>query len=106
MPHDPIDGSEIKKRRLRILSALFGARERLRNRVKTDGYGHYAYFEAGDRKIEFALFEYERQRRRPLTDEEKYDSLYQHSKWRQIKEPTGQLVFRIKTHIGIGGKAE
>ncbi len=106
MPHDPIDGSEIQKRGLRILSALFGAWERLGHRVKTDGYGHRAYFEADDRKIEFALFEYERQRRRPLTDEEKYDPLYQHSKWRQIKEPTGQLVFRIKTQIGIGGKTE
>lgn len=101
MRHDPIDGTAVKKRRLRIMSALFFEWERLGHRVKTDGYSsHVPYLEIGKRKIEFTLFEYERQRRRPLTDTEKYDSLYQHNKWRQVKEPTGELVFRVKTHLG------
>jgi hypothetical protein len=107
MPHDPIDGTEVQKRRLRILSALFAEWERLGHRVKSEGYSyHHAYLEIEGRKIEFALFEYERQRRRPLTQEEKYDSLYQHNKWRQVKEPTGQLVFRIKSHVGTGARID
>ena len=105
--HDPIDGTGVKKRRLRILSALFGAWERLGHRVKTEGYSHHhTYLEIDGRKIEFVLFEYERQRRRPLTEEEKRDFVYQHRKWRQIKEPTGQLVFRVKSHIGMGAQTE
>ncbi len=107
MPHDPIDGAEIKKRRLGILSALFAEWGRLGHRVKTEGYGyHHAYLEIEGRKIEFVLFEYERQRRRPLTEKEKFDPFYQHNKWRQIKEPTGQLVFRVKSHIGVGARTE
>ncbi len=92
--------NSIEKRRLRILSSLFKAWELLGHSLTyPDHYRYRVNFSFGSEQIEFRCEEYLRQFRRPLTLDEKVDPLYQHQKWRQIKEPTGTLIFEIKSHI-------
>src|SRR5262245_24827535 len=47
--------------------------------------------------VEFDLYERQKQVRRALTDEERAKSWNQDAKWSQTMEPTGQLVFKIKS---------
>ena len=47
--------------------------------------------------VNFELSERIKQYRRPLTPEERAESMYASQKFRQIREPTGELVFDIKS---------
>ncbi len=105
--HEAIDGSLVGKRRLLVLSTLLNEWERLGYKVEGEGYGsRQIILRFRDERIELQCFEYMRQLRRPLTDEEKKESWNQDRRWRQTKESTGQLIARAKVHVGHGVKTE
>lgn len=105
--HDPwfrdwyaaIDKTDLDKRRLRILSALFKALEaRGYKLINSEPRRHDVAIGLGDEKLEVKLEERVRQVRRPLTEGEKKNRGYgpAEKKWTQEKVPTGQLVLTIK----------
>jgi hypothetical protein len=60
------------------------------------------YVRHGSDEIQFELGERIRQYRRELTEEEKADRWHANQKWTQVREPTGELRFRIKSYMPKG----
>lgn len=101
--------STIEKRRLRILTALFKALEKRGFKLLTEHGSIYSVFaQKGDERIEFGLSERQRQRRVMLTKEEMRDPFVLASgrRWKQVREATGELVFRIRSFLGRGAQSE
>jgi hypothetical protein len=101
-PHKPIDKTDLDKRRLRILSALFKVIEGRGYKLVVDDnrYRQLVEIAAGDEKLAINVHERVRQVRRYFSDEEKAKRGYLSTgqKWTQEKVPTGELV------LTIGGK--
>lgn len=90
----------LEKRRLRILSTLFKELEKRGYKMTLETTNIYAVCACqGDEKIEFGLTERQQQRRVELTKEERRDPLNIRSgrTCKQVREATGELVFRIRT---------
>ena len=97
--HKPIDRTDLDKRRLRVLSALYKALEaRGYKLVVGESYVRDVQVAHGDEKLELHLNERIRQVRRQLTEEEKAERRYLSTdqKWTQEKVPTGELILKIK----------
>lgn len=95
----PIDNTDLDKRRLRILSALFKALEARGYKLNAgESYRRAVQIGIGHEKLEVTLEEPIRQVRRSLTDEEKgwYGYSVASQKWTQEKVPTGELILKIK----------
>lgn len=95
---DPGEFSESDHRRHRILDALFKALDKQGGRAKGEHKGLLCVAIQGE-QIEFQLYEKQRQVRRPLTDREGSLRSRDEKGWRQELEPTGRLIFKIKTHL-------
>ena len=88
----------IEKRRLRILSTLFKVLEKRGFKPTVEARHLYEVsVYQGQEKIEFTLRERERQRRVELTKEQKKDPYNLGRTWKQVREATGELVFRIRS---------
>ena len=95
----PIDGTDLDKRRLRILSALYKALEvRGYKLVVSGSYIQNVQIEHRNEKLELHLSERIRQVRRQLTDKEKVERRYLSTgqRWTQERVPTGELLLKIK----------
>lgn len=97
--HKPIDKTDLDKRRLRILSALFKALEERGYKLIVDS-SHYArevQIELGNEKISVKLEERIRQVRRQLTEKEKAERSFLSTgqKWTQEKVAIGELTLKI-----------
>jgi hypothetical protein len=97
--HTPVDKTELDKRRLRILSALFKALEDRGYKLITDSnrYVRQVQIEHDREKFVVSLEERIKQVRRQLTDEDrkKRSFLFRNQKWTQEKIPTGELILKI-----------
>ncbi len=101
--HTAIDKTDLDKRRLRILSALFKAIESRGYKLSVDdrNYRQSVAIESGDGTLGIDIHERIRQVRRRITDEERADRRRYFSvnqTWTQEKILTGELV------LTIGGK--
>jgi hypothetical protein len=94
----PTEWSESDRRRHRILDALFKGMERQGARVQEDDR-HQLFFEVNGEKIEFQIREKQKQTRRPLNEDEQRWRTPGDSDWRRELQPTGKLVFSIKTYL-------
>lgn len=91
--YTPIDKTDLDKRRLRILGALFKALEARGYKLNAgESYRRAVQIGLGHEKLEMTLEERIRQVRRHLTDEEKarYGYSIASQKWAQDKVPTGE----------------
>lgn len=109
--HKPIDGSELAKRRLRILSAVFKALERRGYKLVADEsrYAHQVHIVANEEKLSIGLEERIRQVRRQLTDEDRANRsrfFSSNQKWTQERVPTGELVLTVSEAIRYGLNAQ
>lgn len=97
----PVDEySAIDRRRHRILHALFKELERHGAKIEEyDRGGIYAQI-LGE-QVEFQLREKHKQVRQPLTDKER-----SYRDWRMVLEPTGKLLFVIKSYVLRGLRTE
>lgn len=97
--HTPVDKTDLDKRRLRILSALFKALEGRGYKLITDSnrYVRQVQIEHDREKFVVSLEERIKQVRRQLTDEDrkKRSFLFRNQKWTQEKIPTGELILKI-----------
>lgn len=94
-----IDATDLDKRRLRILSALFKTLEASGYKLVVDQYSRRgAQIVLGDEKVDLQLSERIQQVRRKLTEREKTDRGYLSTgeKWTQEKVPTGELILTFK----------
>lgn len=105
--HDPwrrnlykaIDATDLDKRRLRTLSALFKALEAREYKLIVDQYSRRGVAVVlGDEKVDLQLTERIQQVRRKLTEQEKTDRGYLSTgdRWTQEKVPTGELILTFK----------
>ena len=97
--HKPIDGTDLDKRRLRILSALFKALEARGYQLTVGQYRRReVQVASGEDKLEVQLEERIQQVRRQLTEKEKIDRGYLSTgqRWTQEKVPTGELMLKVK----------
>jgi hypothetical protein len=94
----PAAFTEMNRREHRFLDALFKALEPLGFTIKTEQY-HRVYFEFQGERIEYQIREKQKQVRRPLTEDEKRWSYGAERGWIQELQPTGILVFTIKTWL-------
>ncbi len=101
----PPSFTEMDRRQHRFLDALFKAVEPLGFAIKSDQY-HRVHFEFQGEQIEFQLREKLRQVRRPLTEDEKRWSFERDRGWIQELQPTGVLIFTIKTWLNNGTRRE
>ena len=95
----PIDGTDLDKRRLRILSALYRALELRGYKLVISGpYIQNVQIEHQNDKLELHLSERIKQVRRQLTEKEKVERRYLSTgqRWTQERVPTGELVLKIK----------
>jgi hypothetical protein len=93
----------LKKRRYRILSALFKALEAREYHLAAGGYRQRdVHIELKSENLEVHLTERTRQFRRYLADEErrKQGDLSTGRRWTQERQPTGELVLRTKEQGG------
>jgi hypothetical protein len=97
--------TDVDHRRHRILDALFKALEKRDFKINAGEHGQ-VYLETGRERIDFDLREKNRQIRRPLTEDEKRWGVFNDRPWRQELQPTGFLVFSIKTYLEPGIKQE
>jgi hypothetical protein len=97
--------TDVDHRRHRILDSLFKALEKRDFKIKAAQHGQ-VYLETGRERIDFDLREKNRQIRRPLTADEKRWGIFNDRPWRQELQPTGLLVFSIKTYLEPGIKQE
>jgi len=95
----------IEHRQHRILDTLFKTLERHGYKVNTDDR-HAVYFEIERERVDFQLREKLRQVRRPLTEEEKRSSYWRERGYVQELQPTGVLIFSLKTHLVDRAKHE
>jgi hypothetical protein len=97
--HTPVDRTDLDKRRLGILSALFKALEDRGYKLITDSnrYVRQIQIEHDREKFVVSLEERIKQVRRQLTDEDrkKRSFLFRNQKWTQEKIPTGELILKI-----------
>jgi hypothetical protein len=102
--------TEATKRGWRVSSALYNAIEARGYRLIVDRqyYGHSVQIELKNEKVDIEVSERIRQYRRYLTEEEmrKRGDLSTGRKWTQEKEPTGELVCKLKVFEGYGWSAE
>lgn len=101
----PQSFTEMDHREHRILDALFKALEPLGFTIKSDEYRR-VHFEFQGEQIEYQLREKLKQVRRPLTDDEKRWSWNRDRGWMQELQPTGVLIFTIKTWLNNGTRRE
>jgi hypothetical protein len=97
--------TEMNRRAHRFLDALFKAIEPLGFTVKTEPYQR-VYFEFANERVDYQLREKQKQVRRPLTDNEKRWSYAADRGWIQELQPTGVLIFTIKTWLADGMRRE
>lgn len=103
MPFRPRYGSPLQRRRLRILSTLLTELERRGFTVEQDRQIVSQIHIRHERdEVDFELTERIRQYRRELTEQEKAKSWSANQKWRQEREATGELRFRIKSYAPKG----
>lgn len=103
--YQPLQKNDVAKRRLRILSTLFKALETRNYRLISEGsLRSVVQIELKYERLDIELAERVRQRRRYLTKEEirARGDLPDRPRWTQEKEPTGELVLRIKETRGYG----
>ena len=97
--HKAIDETDLDKRRLRILSALFKALE-VRGYQLEAGESRYSHMQIafGEEKLEIQLEERIQQVRRQLTDEDRAKRTYlsRDQKWTHEKIPTSELILRVR----------
>lgn len=84
-----------------LLDALFKALEKQGAKV-VQGERNELYAEISGEKVSFALREKHKQVRRPLTVDEQRWSGSGDKGWRQELQPTGALLFEIKTYLPGG----
>jgi hypothetical protein len=97
--------SPLEGRRLRVLDALLKALQ-ARGFVAEQGqYRKDLWVQFGPDKVSLALHEHIRQRKYKLSDEERAQS-HSGQVWRQVKEPTGELILKITSFLpsGIAGE--
>ncbi len=97
--HKAIDATDLDKRRLRILSALFKALEARGYKLVVDQYSRRGVQVAiGNEKVDLQLTERIQQVRRKLAEEEKAkrSDLSTRGRWTQAKVPTGELILSFK----------
>jgi len=94
----PVEFSEQDRRRHRILDALFKELERQGVRIIQGNYRALSAEIAGE-KIEFELREKQKQIRRPLTEKERKREPWNKKGVKQELQPSGFLVFVIKTYL-------
>lgn len=94
----PAEFSEQDRRRHRILDALFKELERQGARIIQGNYRALSAEIAGE-KIEFELREKQKQIRRPLTEKEREREPWNKKGVKQELQPSGFLVFVIKTYL-------
>lgn len=94
----PAELSEQDRRRHRILDTLFKELERQGARIIQGDYRALSAEVAGE-KIEFELREKQKQVRRPLTDKEREWETWNKSGMKQELQPSGFVVFAIKTYL-------
>jgi len=107
--YEPIDKTELARRRLRILSTLFKALEARKYKLLLEGpYQHQVLIALENEKLTIVLEERKRQVRRYLTEAEKAERRYlsTNQTWTQEKHPTGELVLKIKEAGGYGVSKE
>jgi len=99
----------IEKRKLRILNTLFKALEKRGFTLKIQQGNIYDIrVEIGNERIDFSLSERQRQVRIALTEEEKRSpfNLTLGRDWKQVRKPTGELVFRLRHLSGHNIQSE
>ncbi len=88
--------SSLERRSRRIISAFLRALEARGFEVEKDReYGQFIWITHQRDRIGFSVTERIRQHRRELTPEEKKDHWNPKQKWKQISEPSGELLLRI-----------
>lgn len=97
--------TETDRRRHRILDTLFKALERQGFTIKVEQY-QAVYLEVQKERIDFQLREKQKQVRRSLTDNEKDISYLRDQRWVQELQPSGTLIFTIKTWLADGMRRE
>jgi len=97
--------SPAEQRRHRILNALFKEIERRGGQAK-ESDRRELYIELLGEKIEIQLREKQKQVRRPLTEEEKSWSYNKGKETKPELQPSGRLVFSIKTYLDDGLRRE
>ena len=94
----PAEFSEQDRRRHRILDTLFKELERQGARIIQGDYRALSAEVAGE-NMEFELREKQKQIRRPLTTKEQERESWNKSGMKQELQPSGFLVFAIKTYL-------
>lgn len=94
----PAELSPSDKRRYRILDALFKAVEKQGGKATEDD-NRRLYAEMQSEKIEFQLREKLKQTRRPLDQTERRWAAKDDKGWRFALQPTGRMLFTIKTYL-------
>jgi hypothetical protein len=93
---------DLDRRRDRILSTLFREIEKRGYSVRVDETrGREMTARLGIDEMPFTLDEHIRQYRRDLTPEERASPWHSDRHWAQVKEPTGELMFRIRSPWGV-----
>ena len=92
-------------RRHKILHVLFKHLEKNGFKIKAEQYKG-AYLEYKDIRIDFVLREKLKQVRRPLTKDEKRWHFNKDRPWKQELQPTGNLIFSIKSYLESGLQRE
>lgn len=100
----PAEFTEVDRRKHRFLDTLFKNLERLGFIIKTEQY-RGVYCEVQNERVDYQLREKQKQVRRPLTDDEKrwYPK---GTPWKQELQPSGILIFTIKTWLADGMRRE
>lgn len=97
----PTKFTDVDRRKHRILDALFKALEPHGFKIKTDDR-QAVFLETNNERVDYELREKLKQVRRPLTDEEKRRGYYGDQLIKREMQPSGILLFSIKTHLGEG----
>jgi hypothetical protein len=97
----PKEFTDSDHRQHRFLDTLFKALERLGFSIKSEQY-QPVYLEVQKERVDFQLREKQKQARRPLTEEEKHWHWNGDRGWAQELQPTGMLIFTIKTYLPDG----
>lgn len=98
----PKEFSPTERRQHRILNALFKEIERQGGRIK-EGDQRQLYAEVHGEAIAFQIREKQKQVRRPLTEDERRWHTRTDRDWKPELQPTGKLVFVIKTWLRSNG---
>ena len=95
---EPSKITSLERRRRRIISTILKALEirGFKAELELEYDRSIAIIYERDR-IWFSIEERIHQFRRKITEEEKKDSMYSNNTWRQITEPTGELILRLSS---------